>query len=147
MVTMLASSVVDHGFKPQSCQTKDYKIGICCMFTKWRLVHRRLCRVKNMLAMYLKYHKAGLTPTTPVTSITISPVKILIGHKSLTNLRSEWFFFKENLFFISSYHLHPPYWQIILRFCWQWTPKWQQSKSRSRATYFRLSVVLGFYHI
>ena len=28
--------------------------------------HRRLCRVKNMLAMYLKYHKAGLTPTTPV---------------------------------------------------------------------------------
>ena len=23
--------------------------------------HRRLCRVKNMLAMYLKYHKAGLT--------------------------------------------------------------------------------------
>jgi hypothetical protein len=33
MVTMLASSVVDHGFKLQSCQTKDYKIGICCMFT------------------------------------------------------------------------------------------------------------------
>jgi hypothetical protein len=26
--------------------------------------HRRLCRVQNMLAMYLKYHKAGLTPTT-----------------------------------------------------------------------------------
>jgi hypothetical protein len=39
----------------------------------------------------------------------------------------------------------PPYWQIILRFCWQWTPKRQQSESRSRATYFRLSVVLGFY--
>jgi hypothetical protein len=40
----------------------------------------------------------------------------------------EWFFLKENLFFISSYHLHPPYWQIILRFCWQWTPKWQKAK-------------------
>ena len=40
----------------------------------------------------------------------------------------------------------PPYWQIIFRFCWQWTPKWQQSESRSRATYFRLSVVLWFYH-
>jgi hypothetical protein len=42
-----------------------------------------------MLAMYLKYHKAGLTPTTPVTSIAISPVKMSIGRKSLTNLRSE----------------------------------------------------------
>ena len=51
--------------------------------------HRRLCRVKNMLVMYLKYHKAGLTPTTPFTSTVISPVKMAIGHKSLTNLRSE----------------------------------------------------------
>jgi hypothetical protein len=36
-----------------------------------RFDHRRLCRVKNMLAMYLKYHKAGLTPTTLVTSTAI----------------------------------------------------------------------------
>ena len=49
------------------------------LFTQ--LDHRRLCRVKNMLAMYLKYHKAGLTPTTPVTSTAISPVKMLIGRK------------------------------------------------------------------
>jgi hypothetical protein len=41
-----------------------------------------------MLAMYLKYHKVGLTPTTPVTLIAISPVKMSIGRKSLTNLRS-----------------------------------------------------------
>jgi hypothetical protein len=33
-----------------------------------------------MLAMYLKYHKAGLTPTIPVTSTAISPVKMSIGH-------------------------------------------------------------------
>ena len=45
-----------------------------------------------MLAMYLKYHKAGLTPTTPVTSIAISPVKMSIGRKSLTTLRSEMIF-------------------------------------------------------
>ena len=45
-----------------------------------------------MLAMYLKYHKAGLTPTTPVTSIVISPVKMSIGRKLLTNLRSEMIF-------------------------------------------------------
>jgi hypothetical protein len=46
----------------------------------------------NMLAMYLTYHKAGLTPTTPVTSIAISPVKMSIGRKSLSNLRSEMIF-------------------------------------------------------
>ena len=42
--------------------------------------------------MYLKYHKAGLTPTTPVTSTAIFPVKMTIGHKSLTNLHSEMIF-------------------------------------------------------
>jgi hypothetical protein len=30
-VVVLASSVVDRGFEPWSGQTKDYKIGICCM--------------------------------------------------------------------------------------------------------------------
>ena len=50
------------------------------------------CVVKNMLIMYLKYHKAGLTPTTPVTSIAISPVKMSIGRKSLTNLCSGMIF-------------------------------------------------------
>ena len=30
MVNVLASSAVDHGFEPQSDQTKDYKIDICC---------------------------------------------------------------------------------------------------------------------
>ena len=29
MVSVLASSVVDRGFKPRSGQIKDYKIGIC----------------------------------------------------------------------------------------------------------------------
>ena len=32
------------------------------------------------------YYKAGLTPTTPVTSIAIYPVKMSIGHKSSTDL-------------------------------------------------------------
>ena len=30
MVSMLASSAVDHGFELRSSQTKDYNIGICC---------------------------------------------------------------------------------------------------------------------
>jgi hypothetical protein len=34
MVSMLASSAVDRGFKPRSGQTKDYKIGICCFSAK-----------------------------------------------------------------------------------------------------------------
>ena len=71
--------------------------------------HRRLCRVKNMLAMYLKYHKAGLTPTTPVTSIAISPVKMSIGRKSLTNLRSEMIFLQRKPVFYIFLPSTPPY--------------------------------------
>jgi hypothetical protein len=34
MVSMFASSAVVRGFEPQSGQTKDYKIGICCFSAK-----------------------------------------------------------------------------------------------------------------
>jgi hypothetical protein len=34
MVSMLASSAVDHLFKSRSGQTKDYKISMCCFSTK-----------------------------------------------------------------------------------------------------------------
>ena len=34
MVNLLASSAVDREFEPRSCQTKDNKIGIYCLFTK-----------------------------------------------------------------------------------------------------------------
>jgi hypothetical protein len=33
-IMVLNSSVVDHGFEPRSCQTNDYKIGMCCFSTK-----------------------------------------------------------------------------------------------------------------
>ena len=39
MASVLASSAIDRGFEPQSGQTKDYKIGICCLYSKhaaWR---------------------------------------------------------------------------------------------------------------
>ena len=71
--------------------------------------HRRLCKVKNMLAMYLKYHKAELTPTTPVTSIAISPVKMSIGRKSLTNLRSGMIFLQGKPVFYIFLPSTPPY--------------------------------------
>ena len=41
MVSVLASSAVDCGFEPQSGQTKDYKIGICCFFTKHAAIRRK----------------------------------------------------------------------------------------------------------
>jgi hypothetical protein len=41
MVSVLASSVVDCGFKPWSCQTNDYKIGICCFSAKHAALRRK----------------------------------------------------------------------------------------------------------
>ena len=79
------------------------------MSLKLGMNHRRVCRVKNMLAMYLKYHKAGLTPTTPVTSIAISPVKMSIGRKPLSNLRSEMIFLQGKSVFYIFLPSTPPY--------------------------------------
>ena len=58
--------------------------------------------------MYLKYHKAGLTPTTPVTSTAISPVKMSIGHKSLTNLHSKMIFLQGKPVFLYLHTIYTP---------------------------------------
>ena len=47
MVSVLASSAVDHGFDPCSSQTKDYKIEICCFSAKHVALRRKS---KNWLA-------------------------------------------------------------------------------------------------
>jgi hypothetical protein len=51
MVSVLASSAVDCGFKPRSGQNKDDTIGICCFFTKHAALRRktkdRLARNQN----------------------------------------------------------------------------------------------------
>ena len=41
MVSVLASSAVERGFEPLSCQTKDYNIDICCFFTKHAALRRK----------------------------------------------------------------------------------------------------------
>jgi hypothetical protein len=41
MVSMLASSAVDHGFRPRSDQTEDFKIGICCFSAKPTALRRK----------------------------------------------------------------------------------------------------------
>jgi hypothetical protein len=49
MVIMLASRVVDLGFKPWTGQTKDYKIGICCFSAKQTAIRikNKHCLVQN----------------------------------------------------------------------------------------------------
>ena len=102
----------------------------------WRLCSKKICSLDN--GNPLKNHKAGLTPTTSVTSTTISPVKMSIGRKSPTDLHSEMIILQGKPVFYTFLPSTPPYWQIIFRFCWK-------SERRSRDI-FRLSVVLGFYH-
>ena len=41
MVSVLASSAVDHGFEPESGQIKDYNIGICCFSAKYAALEER----------------------------------------------------------------------------------------------------------
>jgi hypothetical protein len=41
MVTVLVSTAVDRGFEPQSGQTKDYEIGICCFSAKHAALRRK----------------------------------------------------------------------------------------------------------
>ena len=47
MVCVLSSSAVDRGFEPQSGQTKDYTIGICCFSSKHAALRKKS---KNWLA-------------------------------------------------------------------------------------------------
>jgi hypothetical protein len=41
MVSILVSSVGDHGFEPLSGQTKNYKIGICCFSAEHAALRRK----------------------------------------------------------------------------------------------------------
>ena len=41
IVSILASSAVDHGLEPRSGQTKDYQIGICCFSAKHAALRRK----------------------------------------------------------------------------------------------------------
>ena len=41
MISVLSSSTVDRRFEPRSDQTKDYKIGICCFFSKLAALRRK----------------------------------------------------------------------------------------------------------
>jgi hypothetical protein len=41
MISVVASSEVDHGFELRSDQTKDYKIGFCCFSARHIALRRK----------------------------------------------------------------------------------------------------------
>ena len=64
MVSVLASSAVDRGFEPQSGQTKNYKIGICCFSAKHAALRRKrkdwLSRNQNNVSEWSNMSTRGL---------------------------------------------------------------------------------------
>ena len=64
MVSVLASSATESGFEPQSCQTKDYKIGICCFNAKHAALQRKskdwLARNQNNVSEWSDISTRGL---------------------------------------------------------------------------------------
>ena len=64
MVSVLASSAVDHGFEPPSGQTKDYKIGICCFSAKHAALRRKskdwLARNQNNMSEWSDISTRGV---------------------------------------------------------------------------------------
>ena len=64
MVSVLASTAVDHGFNHQSGQTKDYAIGICCLSAKHAALNRKskdwLARNQNNVSKWSDMSIRGL---------------------------------------------------------------------------------------
>jgi hypothetical protein len=64
MVSVITSSAVDRGFEPRSGQTKDYKIGICCLFAKHTASRRKnkdwLARKQNNVSEWSDMSTRGL---------------------------------------------------------------------------------------
>ena len=64
MVSVLASSVVDHRFEPRSAQTKDFKIGVCFFSAKHAALRRKrkdwLARNQNNVSAWSNMFTCGL---------------------------------------------------------------------------------------
>ena len=64
MVSVLASSAVNRGFEPRSCQTKNYKIDICCVFAKYAALRSKskdwLARNQNNVSEWSNMPTSGL---------------------------------------------------------------------------------------
>ena len=60
IVSVLASSAVDHGFEFQSGQTKEYEIGICCFSAKHAASKDWLARNRNNVSEWSHMSTRGL---------------------------------------------------------------------------------------
>jgi len=64
VVSVLASSAVDHGFVPRSGQTKDYNIGICFFSAKHAALRSKrkdwLARIQNNVSEWNDMSTRGL---------------------------------------------------------------------------------------
>jgi hypothetical protein len=80
MVSVLASSIVYRGLKPRLCQTKVYKIGICCFSAKHAALKRKskdwLARNQNnvsecprtVVSLWNQSQRVGLVQSRPHSS-------------------------------------------------------------------------------
>ena len=68
MVSVLASSAEDHGFKTRSGITKDFKMGICCFSAKYATLRRK---GKDWLAQNQENVSSGIH-VYPRTVVSVS---------------------------------------------------------------------------
>ena len=65
LVSGLASSAVDRGFEPRSCQTREYKIGMCCFSAKHAALRSNskdwLARNQNNVSKWSDMSTRGLS--------------------------------------------------------------------------------------
>ena len=71
MVSVFNSRVVDHGFKPQSVQTKDYQMGISCSSAQHAALRRKskdwLARNQDNMSKWSDMSTHGLLFQTACT--------------------------------------------------------------------------------
>ena len=64
IVSVLASTAIDHGFELRSGQPKDYEIGICCFSAKHAALRRKskdwLARNQNNVSKWCDMSTRGL---------------------------------------------------------------------------------------
>jgi hypothetical protein len=92
LLSTLASSVVDCGFKPQSGQTKDYKIGICCFSAKHAALRSKSKDWLVMSTWGLLFQWVNIT-TIQLSVLIYYKADIIINSLKL-NLFSPWYIWK-----------------------------------------------------
>jgi hypothetical protein len=103
-------------------QQKQWKLFFCkgpLMLIQYVTLHGEVYSIQHYVIKFL----SDLWNVNGFLQVLWFPplIKLIaaIGHKSLTNLHSEMIFLQGKPVFCIFLPSTPPYWQIILRFCWQ----------------------------